>query len=401
MDKDNSSSHSSPVVASSASDDATDRRIGAIAWLFFKLGTVAFGGPAAHLAMMEDEVVRRRRWMTSQEFLDLIAVTNLIPGPNSTEMAIHIGHRQAGWRGLVVAGTCFILPAFAIVLALSWLYVRYRSLPVTTGILLGVQPVVIAIIAQALWRLGRTACKSRMLAGLGVVAAGASLAGVHELLVLFGCAVFAGGVYLFRKRMQFGDGATLRSLAPFVLGAASGVPASAPAAGLGSLFWIFAKIGSVLYGSGYVLVAFLRSDFVERHGWLTEAQLLDAVAIGQVTPGPLFTTATFIGYVIAGPAGAVWSTLGIFLPAFIFVAISAPFVPRLRSSALAAEVLDGLTMGSVALMLAVTLQLAYASLTSPVSWALALGSLLVLLWFKLNATWLMAAGVVVGVLLFR
>lgn len=376
--------------------------VGAVARLFFKLGTVAFGGPAAHLAMMEDEVVHRRKWMSPQEFLDLIAVTNLIPGPNSTEMAIHIGHRQAGWRGLIAAGVCFILPAFGIVLALSWLYVQYRSLPAAQGILLGVQPVVIAIIAQALWRLGKTACKSHMLAGLGIIAAVVSLLGVHELLVLFGAALVAGVMHLHDKRARSG-GLTLKSVTPWMLGIAPSAGALASIAGPGpwTLFLIFAKIGSVLYGSGYVLIAFLRSDFVERRGWLTEAQLLDAVAIGQVTPGPLFTTATFIGYLVAGPAGAIWSTAGIFLPAFVFVAISAPFIPRLRRSALASAILDGLTMGSLALMFSVTLQLAYACLTDALSWGLTLAGLLILLWFRLNATWLMGAGVVVGLLFLR
>jgi chromate transporter len=377
-----------------------------VASLFLRLGTTAFGGPAAHLAMMEDEVVRRRKWMTSEQFLDLVAVTNLIPGPNSTEMAIHIGYRQAGWPGLIAAGACFILPAFVIVFGLARLYVQYHTLPVATSMLRGVQPVIIAIIAQALWRLAPAALKTRTLASVGLASVGLCLLGVHELIVLFASAVLMGCVHLTREHAGTTPSKeiTLRSVTPWFIGsgtAAGVIAGSSTPVGLWPLFLFFLKVGSVLYGSGYVLIAFLQGDLVERWGWLTQSQLLDAVAIGQVTPGPLFTTATFIGYLLAGPWGAVLGTTGMFLPAFVFVAASAPLVPRLRNSRLASSVLDGLNVGSLSLMLVVTLQLARGTLVDLTAWALAIGSLIVLLVFRLNSTWLVAAGVVTGVACFR
>lgn len=381
------------------------RRIGELAGLFLRLGTTAFGGPAAHLAMMEDEVVRRRKWMTSEEFLDLVAVTNLIPGPNSTEMAIHIGYRRAGWPGLVVAGACFILPAFAIVFGLAWLYVQYHTLPVATSMLRGVQPVIIAIVAQALWRLGRTALKTRTLAAVGLASVGLSLLGVHELLVLFAAAIVTGAIHTIRARgVRTSSGTTLRSFMPWFIGgnmATAAIGGPAVPVGLWPLFLFFLKVGSVLYGSGYVLIAFLQGDLVERWGWLTQSQLLDAVAVGQVTPGPLFTTATFIGYLLAGPWGAVLGTTGMFLPAFAFVAASAPLVPRLRKSRLASSVLDGLNVGSLALMLVVTLQLAHGALSDIPGWAIVVGSMIVLCAFRVNSTWLVVAGVVIGMACFR
>lgn len=384
---------------------ASRKRIREVACLFLRLGTTAFGGPAAHLAMMEDEVVRRRKWMTSEEFLDLIAVTNLIPGPNSTEMAIHIGHRRAGWRGLIVAGACFILPAFVIVLALAWLYVQYGTLPAAAGMLHGVQPVIIAIIAQALWRLTPSAIKTRTLAVLGLASVGLSLLGINELIVLAGSGALMGLIHLIREhpRSTAGQGVTLRSVAPCLVGCGTltGLTGAAAPVGLWPLFLFFLKVGSVLYGSGYVLIAFLQGDLVERWGWLTQSQLLDAVAVGQVTPGPLFTTATFIGYLLAGPWGAVLGTTGMFLPAFLFVAVSAPFVPRLRKSRLASSVLDGLNVGSLSLMFVVTLQLARGTLVDVPAWALAIGSLIGLLMFRLNSTVLVAVGVVVGMACFR
>lgn len=385
---------------------ASSGSIGEVARLFLRLGTTAFGGPAAHLAMMEDEVVRRRKWMTPEEFLDLVAVTNLIPGPNSTEMAIHIGHRRAGWPGLVVAGTCFLLPAFAIVFGLAWLYVQYHTLPVATGMLRGVQPVIIAIVAQALWRLTPPALKTRTLAILGLASVGLGLLGVNELIVLAASGVTMGLIHLIRHHPSSpaGKGVTLHSVAPWLIGTGTltgltgltGTPV-----GLWPMFLFFLKVGSVLYGSGYVLLAFLQGDLVERWGWLTESQLLDAIAIGQVTPGPLFTTATFIGYLLAGPWGAVLSTTGMFLPAFFFVVLSAPFVPRLRRSALASSILDGLNVGSLALMLVVTLLLARVALVDITSLALALGSLVLLVWLRLNSTWLVAAGLLLGILFFH
>ena len=300
-----------------------------LARLFGRLGFTAFGGPAAHIAMMEDEVVRRRGWMTHEQFLDLLGATNLIPGPNSTEMAIHIGHARARWAGLVVAGVCFILPAVLIVMAIGWAYVRFGALPEVAGVLYGVKPVIIAVVVQALWGLGRTALKTWFVAGVALAALAASLAGIHELLVL----VAAGVVVAARRAIADARASRAASWLPWpVLGVGAAGTAASTAFGLGPLFLVFLKIGSVLFGSGYVLLAFLRSDLVDRLHWLTESQLLDAVAVGQVTPGPVFTTATFIGYVLGGPAAAAVATIGIFLPAFVFVAISGPLVPWLRRS---------------------------------------------------------------------
>jgi chromate transporter len=290
-----------------------------LAWLFGKLGFTAFGGPAAHIAMMEDEVVRRRKWMTHERFLDLLGATNLIPGPNSTELAIHIGHARAGWSGLVVAGACFILPAVLIVAAIAWAYVRFGALPAMAGVLYGIKPVIIAVVIQALWGLGKAAVKTPFLAVVGALAVAASFAGINELAVLGAAGVIvAVGRGARRPRAS--------SWLPWPLLSAGSTGATAAAFGLWPLFLFFVKVGSVLFGSGYVLLAFLRSDLVDHLHWLTESQLLDAVAVGQVTPGPVFTTATFIGYVLGGAPGAGVATIGIFLPAFVFVAISGPLL---------------------------------------------------------------------------
>jgi chromate transporter len=367
--------------------------LGELIWLFSKLGFTAFGGPAAHIAMMEDEVVRRRGWMTRERFLDLLGVTNLIPGPNSTEMAIHIGHDRRGWAGLAVAGASFILPAVLLVTAIAWAYVRFGALPQVAGGLYGVKPVIIAIVVQALWRLGKSAVRSRVLAGLAVMALAASLAGVNELIILAtaGAALAIGR----RSRERAGQAAAWLPL-PF-FGAATATATTATATvGLWPLFLLFLKAGSVLFGSGYVLLAFLRSDLVERLHWLTESQLLDAIAVGQITPGPVFTTATFIGYILGGPAAATVATLGIFLPAFVFVAISGPLVPRLRRSITAGAVLDGVNVASLALMAAVTIQLGRAAIIDVPSACLAAIGAIVLLRYKLNSAWLMLGGAVVG-----
>jgi chromate transporter len=292
--------------------------------LFLKLGTTAFGGPAAHIAMMEDEVVRCRQWLTHAEFLDLLGATNLIPGPNSTEMAIHIGQRRAGWPGLLVAGGCFILPAALIVSVIAWVYVHFGRLPRVEGILYGVKPVVIAIVLQALWRLGHSALKTKWLATLGLGAVALNFLGLNELVILFGA-----GLIAVMARQSGSPNSTLP-----LLGIAPAVPLATTSAavsfGLWPLLLFFLKVGSVLFGSGYMLLVFLRADLVDRWHWLTESQLLDAIAVGQITPGPVFTTATFIGYVLGGASGATMATVGIFLPAFFFVAVSGPLVPRLR-----------------------------------------------------------------------
>jgi chromate transporter len=361
-----------------------------LAWSFLKLGTTAFGGPAAHVAMMEDEVVRRRRWLTREEFLDFLGVTNLIPGPNSTEMAIHVGQARAGWPGLLVAGACFIVPATLIVGAIAWAYVRYGTLPAVNGLLYGVKPVVIAVVLQVLWGLGRSAVKSPGLAALGIAAVVATGLGVDELLVLAAAAVLGA-----LPRLERGSTAAGVGLAWMTGGSAP----AAVAFGLWPLFGVFLKIGAVLFGSGYVLLAFLRADLVERLHWITEQQLLDAVAVGQVTPGPLFTSATFVGYLLGGAPGAVVATAGIFLPAFVYVALSGVLLPRLRRSPAARAGLDGVIVGSLALMAVVTWQLGTAALVDPVTLVLAAASALLLFRVRVNATWLVAGGGLVGLLL--
>jgi chromate transporter len=361
-----------------------------VAWLFLRLGATAFGGPAAHIAMMEDEVVRRRGWLSRSEFLDLLGATNLIPGPNSTELAIHIGHRKAGWTGLLVAGACFILPATAIVWTIGWFYVRFGHLPAADGLLRGVKPVVIAIVLQAIWALAGTALRSRGLALAGLAAMAASVLGLHELAVLFGTGLLVATVRNARTPGQAAMAAVLP--AP-----ALALAAAPPSFQLSALFLVFLKIGSVLFGSGYVLLAFLRAELVERLGWLTEAQLLDAVAVGQVTPGPVFTTATFVGFLLGGHAGAAAATAGIFLPAFFFVAISGPLVARMRRSATMAGFLDGVNAASLALMAVVAWHLGRSAVHDMLTGALAVASAVLLLRYRVNSSWLVLGGAVVGI----
>jgi len=365
-------------------------RLREVAALFIRLGLTAFGGPAAHIAMMRDEVVRRRRWLSDQEFLDLLGATNLIPGPNSTEMAIHIGYTRAGWKGLLTAGVCFIVPAMMIVLSFAWAYVRYGSIPQAQWLLYGVKPVIIAIVAHALWTLGRTALKGTFHAALALGAFIVYLRGFNELAIL----ALGGVLAVIAVRPRIAPVSVLAG-APITLTALlAPVPVS-----LVQMFAIFLKIGAVLYGSGYVLLAFLRSDFVVRLGWLTDRQLLDAVAIGQVTPGPVFTTATFIGYLLGGLPGALLATAGIFLPAFAFVAASHPFIPRLRRSPVTGALLDGVNAASLALMAGVTVQLAGAALVDGWTIAIALASAVALVRAGTNSAWLVAAGAVAGLVL--
>jgi chromate transporter len=372
--------------------------LGELAWLFLRLGTTAFGGPAAHIAMMDDEVVRRRRWLSREEFLDLLGATNLIPGPNSTEMVMHIGHRRAGWRGLLVAGLCFILPAGLITIGVAWVYVRFGALPRAEGILYGIKPVVIALILQALLALGRTALKTQFLAGVAAASVIASLAGVNELLLL----LLAGTITFVwsRRGTNYGRAWPAFLGVPMIgpVGAAAPAVGATPF-GLWPLFLFFLKVGSVLFGSGYVLLAFLRADLVERYRWMTDSQLLDAIAVGQMTPGPVFTTATFVGYVLGGPWAALAATGGIFAPAFFFVALSGPLVPRLRKSRVAGAVLDGVNAGSLALMGAVTLRLAPAAVVDLPTTMIALVSGVLLFRVRINAAWLVAGGAMVGVVL--
>lgn len=353
--------------------------------------------------MMEDEVVRRYGWLTRDEFLDLLGATNLIPGPNSTELAIHIGHRRAGWPGLLVAGTCFILPAALLVTCFAWVYVRFGDLPQVEAVLYGVKPVIIAVVLQALWGLGRSALKTPLLWVIAVGAAIANVFGLNELLILVAAGVVLVASTRTMARVSASPGGPLHGPLVPVWGAGALVVTSAASGGLafslGKLFLFFVKTGAVLYGSGYVLLAFIRSDLVERWGWLTEQQLLDAVAVGQVTPGPVFTTATFIGYVLGGPPGALVATIGIFLPAFIFVALSGPLVPRLRQSRAAGAFLDGVIAASLALMAVVTWELGRAALIDGWTIALALLSAVLLLRFKLNSSRLVLGGAVAGLVL--
>lgn len=372
-----------------------------LARLFGTLGTVAFGGPAAHVAMMRTEAVIKRRWLTDQQFLDLVAATHLIPGPNSTELAIHIGHHRAGWRGLLVAGTAFVLPAMLIVMGVSWIYVTYGSLPDVRAVMVGIGPVIIGIIAQGLWGMGTTALKSPGLALLGCASLVAVLLGVDELVVL-GCAAALAMLAhsATRRGMAAAIGTLLAGSTTATLAASTVTTAVAPFS-LTLMFGMFVKTGAVLFGSGYVLLAFLRADFVERLGWLTETQLIDAITVGQITPGPVFTTATFVGYLLDGPQGALVATLGIFLPAFVFVAITAPIVPKLRSSPMMGALLDGVTVASLGLMAAVTWQLARVAVFDWLTGIIALCSLAVLLRTRLHSGWLVLAGAALGWLLLR
>jgi chromate transporter len=364
-----------------------------VARLALRLGFTAFGGPAAHIAMLHDEVVVRRKWISEQRFLDLLGATNLIPGPNSTEMVIHTGYIRAGYRGLLAAGAGFILPAASIVLLLAWLYVNYGSTPAAEWLLYGIKPVIMAIIFQALWGLGQKAVKSLFLGAAGVAVFGLYLAGQDELLLLLAAGFLVMVVQYGRRRLRGGDAA---ALLPW-LGIVSTVPlAQTIPVNLGRLFLIFLKVGALLYGSGYVLLAFLRNDLVVTLGWLTDQQLLDAIAIGQFTPGPVFTTATFVGFVLGGWPGAVLATLGIFLPSFIFVAIIGPLVPRLRDSALLASLLDGVNVAALGLMAAVTWELGRAAVVDVLTGALALIAAVLLFRFKVNSAWLVMGGALVA-----
>lgn len=356
--------------------------------LCLRLGFTAFGGPVAHIAMLREEIVQRRKWLSEQHFLDLLGATNLIPGPNSTEMVIHIGYLRAGWAGLIVAGLCFISPAMLMALALAWLYVHFGSAPQAGWLLYGVKPVVIVLILNAIWNLGRRGIKTFWFFLLAVAVVGLYIMGLNEIFLLFAAAF---GVMLFEnvKRLKTGVFAWLP------LSAATWVASSFS---LGAMFLIFLKIGAVLYGSGYVLFAFLRAEFVNRLNWLNDRQLIDAIAVGQLTPGPVFTAATFIGFLLGGLPGALLATLGIFLPSFIFVRLSAPWVPRLRQSVWASSFLDGVNVAALGLMAAVTWQLGRAALIDWPTALIAAAAALLILRFKLNSAWLVAGGALAGLL---
>jgi chromate transporter len=369
--------------------------LGEVALLFLRLGTTAFGGPVAHVALMEAEIVRKRRWVTPERFLDLLGAANLIPGPSSTELAIFLGYEQAGVLGLLVAGVCFILPAALIVGLLAWAYVAHGAEPAALGVLYGVKPIVLGVIAQALMGLLPKALKRSPLLGATGVAAGAAFAcGVDALVVL----VVAGALVVVAR------GAALRSgAAPMIpaLAALSGGGAGAVVvpASLGLLFLTFLKVGALVFGSGYVLLAFLRAELVDKLHWLTDAQLVDAVASGQVTPGPVFTTATFIGYLVAGPWGAAAATVGIFLPGFVLVGVTRPLLARVRGSKAASAALDGVNVASLALMAVVSVQIARASIVDVPTALLAMVGAVLLVRYKVGSTWLVAGGALAGVAL--
>jgi chromate transporter len=373
-------------MAAPSTDAVPDRagRLRELVAVFGTLGVIGFGGPAAHIALMRREVVERRRWLTDQQMVDLVGITNLIPGPNSTEMAMHVGRLRAGGVGLMVAGLAFILPAAAIVLALAWAYVTYGDTPTGEALLYGIKPVIIAIVVAALFAFARTALITPLRWVVAAAAAALWAVGVNELVLLAGAAILVAGLRLGTHHPWAAIG--------FVLPAATAV-ASVNLLTLGA---VFLKAGALLYGSGYVLLAFLRGDLVDRLGWLTDAQLLDAVAIGQVTPGPLFTTATFIGYLLAGIPGALVATVAIFAPAFVFVAIIGPLAERLRDRPLTAALLDGVNTAALGLMAAVSVQLGASAIRDPLTIGLFLASAGALWWGRVPSVVLVAVGAVAG-----
>jgi chromate transporter len=368
-----------------------------LAVVFLKLGTIAFGGPAAHIAMMQDEFVRKRRWISQADFLDRLAAANLIPGPSSTEVAIFIGHAKRGWLGLIVAGCCFILPAALLVTLIAAAYVRFGTMPQVSGILYGIKPAVIAIVLQAVWSLSRTAAKTKFLVLLGVLALALSLFGISPLRVLAISGIASGIGWSLRNRASV---ALLFVPSPVQLLGVAAVAVASTAAFVPvtclRLFLSFLKIGAVVFGSGYVLLAFLRTEFISHLHWLSEKQLIDAIAVGQFTPGPVFTTATFIGYLMAGTRGAAVATLGIFIPGFILVALSGPLLPRLRRSPRASAILDGVVVGSLGLMAAVAWQLGRAAIVDWPTAAILSLSLLLLLRYRINSAWLVGAAALTG-----
>ena len=373
--------------------------------LFLKLGTIAFGGPAAHIAIMEEEVVRRRKWITREHFLDLVGATNLIPGPNSTEMAIHIGYIRGGLLGLIVSGLSFILPAVIITGVLAWMYVRFGAIPEVAPFLVGIKPAVISIILVAVIRLGKTAAKNTQLIIIGTAVGAASLLGISEILALLSGGM--SGIILYKMKQSEGR-VPSGWILPFLVNlgnifksseAKAAVAVSATGI-IGISLWklglFFLKVGSVLYGSGYVLIAFLEGGLVKDYGWLTQQQLLDAIAIGQFTPGPVLSTATFVGYIVLGVPGALVSTAAIFLPSFIFVLLLNPIIPRLRSSKMMSAFLDAVNISAIGLMAAVVVNLAGSTLTDWRTIFIAAGAAIAGIRFKLNAAWLVAGGAVAG-----
>lgn len=366
--------------------------------VFLRLGFTAFGGPAAHIAMMREEIVERRKWVSQERFIDLIGVANLIPGPSSTEVAIYLGYLRAGWPGLLMGGICFIGPAMLIVLALAWAYVAYGTLPQINFLFYGIQPIVVAIVVQAIWNLGRSVLKGTWAIAAGIAIVILYLLGVNVLLLLIVGVLVGLSRWLIRNRITANQAISLLVLPSGVL--QSAVAAVVVPFSLSALFLTFLKFGAVVYGSGYVLLAFIRTDLVQNLGWLTDKQLLDAIAVGQVTPGPVFTTATFIGYIVGGLPGALLATLGIFLPSFILIALIHPVAARLRNNPLTAALLDGANVAAIGLMAGVLLQLARNALVDPLTWILGLAALVLLVRFKINSVWLIVVGALIGILRF-
>lgn len=371
-----------------------------LARLFLKLGVIAFGGPAAHIAMMEDEVVTRRQWLSRQHFLDLVGATNLIPGPNSTEMTMHVGYERRGWPGLVVAGGLFILPAALITGALAWFYVHYGEFPAVQPFLVGIKPAVIAVILSALWRLSKTAMKSWTLIPIAAGVAIALALGVGEVTALIAGGIGGAAFILLYEHYRSGSLPCLLTPVPALLIAFAPQAASGDQVPLWKLGLFFLKVGAVLYGSGYVLIAFLEGGLVQNFGWLTEEQLLDAIAIGQFTPGPVLTTATFVGYIIAGVPGAIVATVAIFLPSFVFVGILNPIIPRLRERRWAGAFLDAVNVSAVALMLVVVVELGATTLISWQAWVIFGLAAVLALFYRINAAYLVLGGAVLGWLLY-
>jgi len=376
-------------------DSKLSERLKEVALLFLKLGAFSFGGPAVYIALMHRETVNRRRWIDEQRFLDLVGATNLIPGPNATEIASHLGLIRAGWLGLIAGGVLFILPGMAATLLVAWAYVTYGSIPEVGWVLYGVKPVVIGIVVEALWSLGRKAVKGPTTAVVGIGVVALYLLGFNEIALLFGGAAVVLLVYSGRRFLKQGLAAVapipLLFKIPLTVFSTGVVPFSQT-----TLFLSFLKIGSVLFGSGYVLLAFLRSEFVERLGWLTNQQVLDAIVAGQITPGPVFSSATFVGYLVGGWSSALLATLGIFLPSFLFVGLLSCILPLVRKSPWAGILLDGVNVASLGLMAGVTVQLGQTAIVDVYTIVLLLATLFVIFRLKVNSVWLIPGGALLG-----
>ena len=371
-----------------------DSKLKEVALVFFKLGCFAFGGPAAHIAMMEDEVVTKRKWMTRDYFLDLIGTTNLIPGPNSTEMTMHCGYERAGNKGLFVAGLAFILPAITITALLAYLYVKYGELPEVAPFIFGIKPAVLAIIAAAVIKLGKKAVKSKELAVLGVLVLIVTLLGVNEITALLGAGVL-GMLYFYIKEKKI---SSLYSFSPMLF--SSGIGAVLANLSTLKVFLVFLKVGAILYGSGYVLFAYLDAELVTT-GLLTRAELIDAIAVGQFTPGPVLSTSTFIGYQLSGFSGALAATTGIFLPSFLFVLILNPFIPKMRNSKVLRYFLDAVNVAAVAVMLSVLVIMAKETLLDWRGIVIAIIATVLVFKTKVSPIWIIVMGAALGFVLIK